>query len=224
MKKIVIGIFVLVFFIMMTCYNVYGIDIPCFLMGDGKANTGETKNMKLVLSSDEEIGVVSGKISTNSKIESIIVSGLNGWNLTYNSTTGVFNIYKAEGAKEENILNIDFKVGDSAGTGTITISDLKATTINYETTEMDPITHEITITKPSTENPDQDDNGETNTISDNTINQNTLENGNTTSNNTTNTSTGTTLPKTGITSSAIIFIVLGIVIASGIICIKYKNI
>ena len=93
----------------------------------------------------EEIGMVSGKIEKNGSIENMTVTGLNDWNLTYNKDTGVFNIYKAEGANTEDIINIEYKASSNSGTAVVTLSNLKLSTITYETKEISNISKSITI-------------------------------------------------------------------------------
>lgn len=113
--------------------------------GETEVKPGETKAVAIKIKSEETIGIISGKIEIDGNIDDIAVTGKNKWNVTYNSETGEFNILKAEGAKEEEILEIEYKAPNTEGTVRITVSDIKITTTGYETTEMDSITKDITI-------------------------------------------------------------------------------
>ena len=119
--------------------------------GEQTAKPNETKELSIKISSEIEIGVVSGKIESNEKISTIDVTGKNNWNLTFNKETGVFNIYKAEGAKEEEIISIKYTTAGTEGTGKITLSNLKMTTIDYETKDVSNVVKEISIKKETTE-------------------------------------------------------------------------
>lgn len=144
MKKNIITILFAIVFLSILTTVVYGAEPQITIDGDNTVKPGKTKELTINISSNEEIGIVSGKIEANSNITDIIVTGVNSWNLTYNSNTGVFNIYKAEGAKEEEIITIQYKAGEE-GTGTITLSNLKMTTINYESKDIEDVTKNITI-------------------------------------------------------------------------------
>ena len=101
------------------------------IFGDGEAKIGENKHLTVKLFSSDTIGIISGKITGDENVQIIKVNGRNNWNLTYNSETGVFNIYKAEGAKDEEIITIEYKPINENATGRITISNLNATSIDY---------------------------------------------------------------------------------------------
>lgn len=151
MKKNIITILFTIVFLSILTTLVYGADPQITINGDSTVKPGESKELAINISSDEEIGIVSGKIEASSNITDITVTGVNSWNLTYNSNTGDFNIYKAEGAKAQEIINIQYKAGAEEGTGTITLSNIKMTTINYVSKEIGTITKDITIvTNPET--------------------------------------------------------------------------
>ena len=57
----------------------------------------------------------------------------------------MFNIYKAEGSKIEEIISIEYTTANTEGTGIITLSNLKMTTIEYETKDVANVVKEITI-------------------------------------------------------------------------------
>lgn len=113
--------------------------------GEQQAKPNETKTLTIKISSEIEIGVVSGKIEANENIANMNVTGKNNWNLTFNKDTGVFNIYKAEGSKSEEIINIEYTTANQEGAGKITLSNLKMTTIEYETKEVSNVVKDITI-------------------------------------------------------------------------------
>ena len=183
---------------------VYGVSAQININGDETAKEGETKELTINISSDEEIGIVSGKIEANSNITEMTVTGINKWSLTYNENTGVFNIVKAAGAKTEGIIKIRYKAG-SEGTGTITLSDIKMTTINYEQEEKEDIIKNITITKEQKETGGEGTNQDTNKEKQNNeANQGTNKENNQTKQYTTNNgaqnngaTSGNNLPKTG---------------------------
>lgn len=143
-KSIITMLFTIVVLSILTTL-VYGADSQITINGDGTLKPGEKKELTINISSDEEIGIVSGKIEASSNITNMTVTGVNNWNLTYNNVTGEFNIYKAEGAKVQDIITIEYEVGTEEGTGTITLSNIKMTTISYESKEIGTITKDITI-------------------------------------------------------------------------------
>lgn len=144
-KKFRIISFISVILMLLTT-SVFAAGPQITMEGENTAKPGETKTVTIkVASPDIEVGVVSGKIEKNANVESMTVTGKNNWTLTYNQSTGEFNIYKAEGAKTEEILNIEYKLTNEEGTAKITISDINLTTIDYETVEMDSISKEIAV-------------------------------------------------------------------------------
>lgn len=145
MKKINIIIFIISFLLLILPTYVFAAESQVIIDGDNTVKPGETKNITIKISSEVEIGIVSGKLEKDNNISSMTLTGKNNWNLTYNSATGEFNIYKAEGAKNEEIINIEYTAGNTEGTGKITISNIKMTSIDYETKEIENISKEITI-------------------------------------------------------------------------------
>lgn len=145
MKKSIITILFTIVFLSVLTTLVYGAEPQITINGDSSVKPGESNELTINISSDEEIGIVSGKIGATSNITDMTVTGVNSWNLTYNNSTGEFNIYKAEGAKVQDIITIQYKAGAEEGTGTITLSNIKMTTISYESKEIVTITKDITI-------------------------------------------------------------------------------
>ena len=128
--KIVLTLTIIVMcVIMQQCAYATGSIIQIY--GNEETQIGETRQLTVKLSSTDTIGIVSGKITCNENVQIVSVSGKNNWNLTYNSGTGVFNIYKANGAKEDEIMTIEYKAVNENTTGGITISNLNVTSIDY---------------------------------------------------------------------------------------------
>lgn len=132
-------------------------EVPELIMtGENIATPLETKSIRVKITSNEEIGVVSGKIENNENIKSITLVEKNDWNLTYNNTTGVFYIYKAKGAKSEEIMDIKYETANSEGIGIIKISDIQFTTIEYKLISINNIEKSIKIEKASSINNEKD--------------------------------------------------------------------
>lgn len=153
MKKNIITILFTIVFLSVLTTLVYGADPQIAINGDSTVKPGETKELTINISSDEEIGIISGKIEASSNIIDMTVTGVNNWNLTYNSNTGEFNIYKAEGTKVQDIINIQYKAGTEEGTGTISLSNIKMTTISYVSEDIGTITKDIKIERTTPEPP-----------------------------------------------------------------------
>ena len=145
MKKSVLKVLLIAIFLLTITKIVYAADPSIIIEGDDSIAPGATKEMTVKIISEEDVGVISGSIEKNELIKSFTLSGENGWNITFNQQTGKFNVVKAEGAKQEVILKIQYVASDVGGTGTITLKGVKATTINYETKELGDILKEISI-------------------------------------------------------------------------------
>lgn len=146
-KKIIMSLIaILTIIILSQC--VYSAGSSVTIVGENEAQIGESKQLTVKLSSSDTIGIISGKIYGNENVQILSVNGKNDWNLTYNSVTGVFNIYKAEGSMEEDIMVIQYKTVNENVTGKITIGNLKATSIDYETENLSNIEKNIEIKSP----------------------------------------------------------------------------
>ena len=145
MKNKIIITFITIVLVSLLTTLVCAAEPQITINGDNTAKVKEEKELKIKIFSDEEIGIISGKIEANGNITNMNVTGINGWNLTYNKETGVFNIYKAEGSKSEEIISIKYTTGNVEGQGSITLSNLKMTTISYKSTEIGNVTKNITI-------------------------------------------------------------------------------
>lgn len=139
-------IFILIILTILLCSTyVFAAELQITIEGEEQAKPNESKVLTIKISSETEIGVVSGKIEANENITNMNVTGKNNWNLTFNKDTGVFNIYKAEGSKTEEIISIEYTTANAEGNGKITLSNLKMTTIEYETKEVSNVVKDITI-------------------------------------------------------------------------------
>ena len=115
--------------------------------GNKKVEPGSTNELSVKLSSSNTVGVISGKIQVDSNLSNLKIEGKNGWNLTYNDQTGDFNIYKAVGAKTEEIMKIEFKAAATEGTAKIKLTELKCADITYTEEDMRDVTETITISE-----------------------------------------------------------------------------
>lgn len=249
MKKTFIIIFLITIIFATTITYVFAENNPISLEGETTIAPGKTNKVIVKISSDETIGVVSGKIEYNSNISNIQVTGKNNWAVTYNKETGVFNVYKAEGANTEEIIEIQYTASNTEGTGEITLSDIKVTNINYEEKNINNVTKTITIkqvTPSNTTNQTENDtaggtgnntidnttnetsDSKNNTVTDTSKNTNNGTKTNTTNTKATTTTSGkTTLPKAGMVKAILpICIVLVTIISVGayIGYKKYKGI
>ena len=157
-KRNIILITILIIWSLST--NVFAANASISLNGDEQVKAGQTKTVTVKVSADKEVGMVSGKIQKEGKITTIEVKAQNDWNLTYNKEKGLFNIYKAEGAKEEEIIAITYTT-EEEGTAQIKLSDLNITTIDYKENGHDDITKDIEIVEAGAEGePDGNPEGE----------------------------------------------------------------
>ena len=159
MKKSLVIVFLMILAILVLSVNVFATAPQVAFEGDKTVEPGETKEVSVLVSADVAVGVVSGKVEKSSEISNITVKALNDWNLTYNANTGVFNIYKAEGSTSEAIMKITYTASTNEGTGTITLSDLQVTTLDYETEELNDVVKSITIKASEPEEPGTEEPG-----------------------------------------------------------------
>ena len=156
MKKNLITIVLMLIMLCITTTYVFADNTPISLEGAETVTPGQEGSVTIKVSSSDAIGVVSGYIKYDSNIASIEVSGKNNWSVTYNSETGKFNVYKAEGATSEEIIEIKYTASNEESTGTITLSELQVTTINYETQDVSDITKSISIKNETIDDPVDD--------------------------------------------------------------------
>lgn len=156
MKK---SLIVMLFVSIMLCLiatSVFADTAPISLEGKTSVIPGSTGTVTVKVSSDDTVGVVSGYIKYDSNLTNIQVLGKNNWTVTYNSETGKFNVVKPEGAKSEEIIEIKYTASNTEGTGTITLSNLQVTNINYDTEDVSDIAKAISIKKSIPDNPEEE--------------------------------------------------------------------
>ena len=117
------------------------------LIGNSEVRAREEQTITVKVTNGTAIGVVEGYIKKDFNIERLKVSSsYNGWMTTYNEEQGCFNAFNPEGTIEGEVIKITYVLKDNANKATITLSDLKLTTIEYDTIELqDEVTKTITI-------------------------------------------------------------------------------
>lgn len=145
MKKTIVKTLIIAIMMMAISTIIYAAEPQITLEGDSTIEPGKTKILTVKVTSDNEVGTVSGKIEKSENISEIKVAGKNNWNLTYNQNEGTFVIYKAEGSKSEEIMTIEYTVANEEGTANIKVSNLKLTTLDYETKDAEDISKDVTI-------------------------------------------------------------------------------
>lgn len=116
--------------------------------GQGVAKTEETQVLKVSLYSQQLICNLSGIIQKNEYIKDMRLVEQNGWKIQYDSVTGEFNLEKSEGAKAEEILNIEITTSDKEGKGEISLTNIKMTTKDAETIKIADVQNSIEIQNP----------------------------------------------------------------------------
>ena len=116
--------------------------------GQGVAKTEETQVLKVSLCSQQVICHLSGIIQKNEYIKDMKLVEQNGWKIQYDSVTGEFDLEKSEGAKIEEILNIEITTSDKEGKGKISLTNIKMMTKDAETIKIDDVQNSIEIQKP----------------------------------------------------------------------------
>ena len=192
MKKIYIVlviIFILLFFNLNSSYAVF---TELSFTGASRIEVNTSNRIMIKMESNKEVGIISGVLEKSSNISQINVEGKNNWNLTYNEETGEFNIYKAQGSKSDEIMQIDYTVRDE-GSAEFKLSNLKVADITYTEEELKDIEVHVDVTKKqsqeknttNTQNTQNTQNSTDNTSKENTTNKS--GNTNTSKSNTTNT-------------------------------------
>ena len=167
--KIVIAI-ILIFSIILAANDVFADSSVTWASGDYRVSgsVGETKVAEIKFeNASDEIGIVSGTITSNSEYVSIESVERGDWSLTYNPNNGKFNSVKSTGDRSATILKITYKILKEASndTNVITISGLKYTSTSYNTyLESNPIN--VVLIKGSTA--DTSDTTDTSSTSDTT--------------------------------------------------------
>lgn len=126
------------------------------LSGQDTIEPGKTGTIIVKLASEKEIGVISGRI-TGKNVSDIKITCKNDWTMPagdINHETGAFSILKAEGAKNEEVMEISYKASNEEGQASITLNDLRITNISYEDKDLGNITKQISI-KDNTVQPEE---------------------------------------------------------------------
>ncbi len=169
MKKIQILILLASIFLTIMIVDVQEVQTEVYLLGKKEVETGEDNTLNVKVSNENAIGVVQGVISYDINIQDVtIISSYNGWTATFNEETGIFNAFNAEGTKDGEILQIHYKLKDGANKGTITISNIELTTIDYNTINLEnKISYSINKKTEQQDNKEEKDNKDKETVNEN---------------------------------------------------------
>ena len=216
-KSIVISLVLLIICSIAT--TIYAAETKVVLTGESEAQAGKTGTMYVKVSSDESIGSITFTVTKSDNVSSIKCTSENGWTITPNESISKYNAYKATGAKDENIMKIEYTLKEDAeGTAKIEVTQITAATIEGDEVEnISNVSKTITIKVETSDDGNKDNNVPENNIP---------ENNNTTKDNTQNSNSSTTANKTinyagleNYTFSIISIVALVAVIAY----IKYKQ-
>ena len=85
------------------------------LTGNTEVEAGKNQTINIKITNDEPVGVIEGTIKSDSNIEIVDLKSINSnWTLTYNKANGKFNCVYAKGTKEDEILQIEYKLKNGA--------------------------------------------------------------------------------------------------------------
>lgn len=115
--------------------------------GKEEAKVGETQVLKVKLYSQQLICHLSGIIQKNEYITDMKLVEQNDWKIQYNAVTGEFDLEKVEGAKTEEILNIEITTSDKEGKGEILLTNIKMVTKDAETIKINDVQNSVEIKK-----------------------------------------------------------------------------
>lgn len=189
MKKVYLVLLIIFIILFLNFSTAYAAATELSFLGSESVEINTSNKITVKLESSKEVGIISGVLEKSSNVSEMNVEGKNNWNLTYNEETGEFNIYKAQGSKNDEIMEINYTVKDE-GTAEFKLSNLKAADITYTEEELESIEMQIDVSKKqsqdkNTTNTQNTQNNTSNTSKDNTTN--TSNNTNTSKSNTTNT-------------------------------------
>lgn len=137
MKKVNIIIISIIIFLYMATIQVNAAGMKVQFTGDTEVEVGKTQTITLKITSDIAIGVLEGTLKWDNNIEDVQISeSFNGWTTTYNENTGTFNTFNARGTKDGEVLELSYKLKENSTSGSIQINDIKMSTIDYETINM----------------------------------------------------------------------------------------
>lgn len=138
MKKLKYFVIIFIAFIMFEI-TVSAADLKLRFYGEELVEPEKIQTLTIRYSGNEKIGVVEGRLNFDSGIEIVKVEGgKDDWTVTYNEKTGKFNTLKAIGGdNNEDLVQISYKLKDTAPKGNITLKEIEITTLNYETIEIE---------------------------------------------------------------------------------------
>lgn len=182
MKKFYFTIILMSIFLLMSSTLIFASNTTLNINGANSVTLGTTNKITVQISSDSNIGGVMGLIQKTSNITSIKLTAKNGWNImSFNEETGDFNMVKNEGGKNEDIMEIEYTVSNTEGTGKIEIKDVTVSDVeNYDEKEVEDVSKNISIVK---KQEDKEDDSKTDTDTDKEDTgkkENSTENNNTT--------------------------------------------
>lgn len=128
------------------------------LNGKDEILQGEVQELTFNISSEENVGIIQGKLSKNAGISNLqIISKNNDWIVTYDKKTGKFNAINANGTNNGEVIKLTYELANNATSGEIKITDMKLITTSYDVIEV-PIDAIKNVTKKEEQinNPSQD--------------------------------------------------------------------
>ena len=236
-KKFKMIIFSIIAILIITSNNIYAAEYKLEITGDDQSKAGESKTLNVKLVSEENIGVISGKVSSDKNVENIEVKGKNNWNLLAYEN-GSFKLVKTSGGKNEDVFEITYTIEKETNEDVnLKLTNIVLTTSEYEEKTIEDISKTITIKKENENNPNSSVNNNINTNntvdkieinnqSSNKNTQNKITNISSTSNKVTNKDTTVSnkvLADAG-TTSIIIYVILGVIAIGLVFYTKYKKI
>lgn len=215
-KSIVISLILLIICSIAT--TIYAAETKLVLTGDNKTEAGKTGTMYVKVSSDESIGSITFTVTKSDNVSSIKCTSENGWTITPNESISKYNAYKATGAKDENIMKIEYTLKENAeGTAKIEVTQITAATIEGDEVEnISNVSKTITIKGETPNDGDKDNN-----VPDNNVPNNNTGKDNEQKNNS-STAANKTIDYTGLENYAFAIIAVVALIAT-IAYIKYKQ-
>lgn len=220
-KSIVISLILLIICSIAT--TIYAAETKLVLTGDNKTEAGKTGTMYVKVSSDESIGSITFTVTKSDNVSSIKCTSENGWTITPNESISKYNAYKATGAKDENIMKIEYTLKENAeGTAKIEVTQITAATIEGDEVEnISNVSKTITIKGETPNDGDKDNNVPDNNVPDNNVPNNNTGKDNEQKNNS-STAANKTIDYAGLENYAFAIIAVVVLIAT-IAYIKYKQ-
>ncbi len=166
-KSIVISLILLIICSIAT--TIYAAETKLVLTGDNKTEAGKTGTMYVKVSSDESIGSITFTVTKSDNVSSIKCTSENGWTITPNESISKYNAYKATGAKDENIMKIEYTLKEDAEeTAKIEVTQITAATIEGDEVEnISNVSKTITIKGETPNDGDKDNNVPDNNVPNN---------------------------------------------------------